>query len=356
MLQTPDFFHNIRNLKFHFIGPSLAHTPKNSGISQTINLHQNLKKITLQGYFCVLLYQLSSNHNHSNTLNTIILFKINFIGITNLDKVFEQVNVLESVHIIYCILDTYFIRQIVNLTKPFKLKSIFLDRKFQINESLQLLLQKYGDYLENFGYRCDSDSFSEKRLFELIIKYCKNIKFLDLIVLNNWIIYQLLNLTEDAKQNLNYLSISVFNTLSSSFIESVIAFSSTILRNLGQILPFKLEYLNLALIIKYMDDFEIFLKNSQNTFIKKLLITNWKMNDEKCQVIHDSILFYTKEYIMKKKESNAIVNYFSNTVNNDLFSFKDEVKEFELYNIKIQKYKDLVIDNKLNFIEELEDF
>ena len=35
---------------------------------------------------------------------------------------------------------------------------------------------------------------------------------------------------------------------------------------------------------------------------------------------------------------------------------KDEVKEFELYNIKIQKYKDLVIDNKLNFIEELEDF
>ncbi|GBC27170.2 hypothetical protein GLOIN_2v1783645 [Rhizophagus irregularis DAOM 181602=DAOM 197198] len=178
MLQTPDFFHNIRNLKFHFIGPSLAHTPKNSGISQTINLHQNLKKITLQ-------------------------------GITNLDKVFEQLNVLESVHIIYY-------------------------RKLQINESLQLLLQKYGDYLENFGYRFDSDSFSEKRLFELIIKYCKNIKFLDLIVLNNWIIYQLLNLTEDAKQNLNYLSINVINTLSSSFIESVIAFSSTILRNLGK--------------------------------------------------------------------------------------------------------------------------
>ncbi|CAB4427784.1 unnamed protein product [Rhizophagus irregularis] len=107
-----------------------------------------------------------------------------------------------------------------------------------------------------------------------------------------------------------------------------------------------------------MDDFEIFLKNSQNTFIKKLLITNRKMKDEKCQVIHDSILFYIKEYIMKKKRVKylAIVNYFSSTVNNDLFSFKDEVKEFELYNIKIQKYKDLVIDNKLNFIEELEDF
>ncbi|PKC60113.1 hypothetical protein RhiirA1_445091 [Rhizophagus irregularis] len=34
----------------------------------------------------------------------------------------------------------------------------------------------------------------------------------------------------------------------------------------------------------------------------------------------------------------------------------DEMKEFEFYNIKIQKYKDLVIDNKLNFIKELKDF
>ncbi|PKC55442.1 hypothetical protein RhiirA1_542516 [Rhizophagus irregularis] len=73
--------------------------------------------------------------------------------------------------------------------------------------------------------------------------------------------------------------------------------SSTILRNLGQILPLKLEYLNLALNIKYIDDFEIFLKNSQNTFIKKLLITNKEIDDD----IHDYILFYIKEYIMKKK-------------------------------------------------------
>ncbi|RGB41506.1 hypothetical protein C1646_752063 [Rhizophagus diaphanus] len=351
MLQNPDFFHNISNLKFHFIGPSLGQT-KNC-ISQIINLHQNLKKITMLGYFCFPLYQLSRNHNHSNTLNTIILFNINFIGITNLDKVFEQLNVLESVHIIYCILDTDFIQQIVNLTKPFKLKSIFLNRKLQIDESLQLLLQKYGDYLENFEFRFDSiDLFPKKQqLFELIIKYCKNIKFLDLTVfnVNNWIIYQLFNLTENSKQNLNYLSIDIINNLSSNIIE----FSSTILRNLGQILPLKLEYLNLALNIKYINDFEIFLKNSQNTFIKKLLITNKEIDDD----IHDYILFYIKEYIMKKKRVKylaIISNFFKG--NNDLFSFKDEVKEFEFYNIKIQKYEDLVIDNKLKFIEELEDF
>ncbi|PKY42355.1 hypothetical protein RhiirA4_456135 [Rhizophagus irregularis] len=119
------------------------------------------------------------------------------------------------------------------------------NRILQINDSLQLLLQKYNYYLENFRFRFESDLFSEKRLLELIIKYCNNVKFLDLTVFNNWIIYQLFNLTENSNQNLNYLSINVINDLSSSIIE----FSPTILRNLGQVLPLKLEYLNLALNI-----------------------------------------------------------------------------------------------------------
>ncbi|EXX72620.1 hypothetical protein RirG_067620 [Rhizophagus irregularis DAOM 197198w] len=56
---------------------------------------------------------------------------------------------------------------------------------------------------------------------------------------------------------------------------------------------------------------------------------------------------------MKKKRVKylAIIN-----ITTDLFSLKDEVKEFELYNIKIQKYRDLIIDSKLKFVEELEDF
>ncbi|GBC10874.1 hypothetical protein RclHR1_09980008 [Rhizophagus clarus] len=42
-------------------------------------------------------------------------------------------------------------RQVVNLNKPFKLKSIFINKPSQTDESLQLLLQKSGDYLENFN-------------------------------------------------------------------------------------------------------------------------------------------------------------------------------------------------------------
>uniref|UniRef100_U9SYK7 Uncharacterized protein n=1 Tax=Rhizophagus irregularis (strain DAOM 181602 / DAOM 197198 / MUCL 43194) TaxID=747089 RepID=U9SYK7_RHIID len=90
---------------------------------------------------------------------------------TNLGKLFKQLNVLESVHIIDCILGTDFIQQIINLNRPFKLKSIFLysNNELQIVESL---LQKYGDYLENFGFRFGSALLSkEKQLLELIIKY-----------------------------------------------------------------------------------------------------------------------------------------------------------------------------------------
>ncbi|RGB42364.1 hypothetical protein C1646_751008 [Rhizophagus diaphanus] len=333
ILQNPEFLHNIRNLKI-----SCNHTLNR--IPQLINLCQNLKIISLDYNFSFLLYQLS-NHS-SNTLNTIVLSNIDFKIITNLDKkIFEQLNVLESVHIIYCNLSTDFIQQIINLNKPFKLKSLFLySNQLKIVESLQLLLQKYGNYLENFKFMFGYNSLSEeKQLLEIIIKYCKNIKYLDLSVINNTqIIYSLFNLIENVKQNLNHLSINIFNNFGFS---NTTELSSITLQNLGQSLPLKLEYLSLTLYIECKNDFEMFLKNSQNTFIKKLLINS------RCRDTHDFLLSYIKEYIMKKKRIKylAIINF-----NIDLFSFKDEVKEFELYNIKIQKYHDLV---KLKIIEEL---
>ncbi|PKK55343.1 hypothetical protein RhiirC2_802647 [Rhizophagus irregularis] len=69
--------------------------------------------------------------------------------------------------------------QFINLTKPFKLKSLIINKLYHIDKSLQLLLQKSGDYLENFRvgiwYRP-----LKQQLLRLLIKYCKNIKFLDL--------------------------------------------------------------------------------------------------------------------------------------------------------------------------------
>ncbi|PKY21208.1 hypothetical protein RhiirB3_434726 [Rhizophagus irregularis] len=113
-----------------------------------------------------------------------------------------------------------------------------------------------------------------------------------------------------------------------------------------QILPFKLEYLNLVLAIKG-SDLEVFLKNSQNTYIKKLLIRNAKYDKN-----NQDILPYIKEYIMKKKrvEYLAILDLFRGK-GVDLFSLKDEVKEFQLYDIQVLDYYDSVI-GVYDFIKE----
>ncbi|PKC59792.1 hypothetical protein RhiirA1_426610, partial [Rhizophagus irregularis] len=133
------------------------------------------------------------------------------------------------------------------------------------------------------------------------------------------------------KQSLNYLTIKITDW------KNYIEYNSIVLQNLGQILPFKLEYLDLCLHIK-LSDFEVFLKNSQDTFIKKLLIKNLEGQD---------ILSCIKKYIMKKKRVKylAIIDFFESTSDygnydyKELVSLKDEVEEFKLYDIKVQSHK-----------------
>ncbi|PKK57632.1 hypothetical protein RhiirC2_797691, partial [Rhizophagus irregularis] len=255
--------------------------------------------------------------------------------INNLKKVFERLNVLESVHIYYCrSLNTSFTQQIINLTKPFKLKSLFMCDISQIES----LLQKSCDYLENFGVNNIElfDLSLKQQLLKLIATFCKNIKFLDF---NHGseiqIIYQLLNLIENInKQNLSYLSINI------KYRSCVSGYCSIILPNLGQILPPKLEYLCLIFFYIKASDFEVFLKNSQDTFIKKLLINHTKgqaiLTSTK-RFINNRILSSIKEYIMKKKRVKYLAIKEASLFK-DLISFKDEVNEFRLYNIEVKSY------------------
>ncbi|PKC64280.1 hypothetical protein RhiirA1_462644 [Rhizophagus irregularis] len=271
ILQNPNFIsNNIRNLKFSI---SNCNSMIKNHVTQIINSNQNLKQI-LFGLSSLSLYQsllLSKESNCSNTLNTIIFSNIDFKRINNLDKIFEQLNVLESVHIIYC----------------YSLDKI---------DSLQLLLQKSDDITS--------------LIFSLI---------------------------ENIKQNFNYLSINLSN-----YKDNEDSNIKLILQNLGQILPSKLEYLNLVLRIK-ANDIEIFLKNSQDNFFNKLVIENRKQDD----INYIDILPYIKEYVMKKKRVKylAIKNTIQGCVDMkmDLFDLKDEVKEFKLHNIKARgKYGEVV--------------
>src|SRR5205823_3957241 len=102
-------------------------------------------------------------------------------------------------------------------------------------ESFRLLLQKYGNYIENIGLSLQTSSQSKKQLFEIIAEYCTKIKFFDLSASIEPNIDLAFDLIKNIGPNLNYLIISGCSC------------SSIVLQTLGQILPFHLEYLSLTL-------------------------------------------------------------------------------------------------------------
>ncbi|EXX64006.1 uncharacterized protein OCT59_000418 [Rhizophagus irregularis] len=342
---------SITTLHFDFIRRNIMDkTLINNNLSEIIKSQQNLQKILFEQIEFSLNYTLLSlkHSNCSNTLRSLLFFEVDFKNTNSiiLYEVFELLNVLESIHILYCYFDSNFIQQIVNITKPFKLKSLFLSTTLQF-DSLQLLLRKSGDYIENFGFKSLISNEMKKNLFDLTIKYCSNIKFFDLLGFNNQNIFFAFNLIERIEKNLNYLSINFckfFNFQLSDDIE----LSSIILLNLGQLLPTKLEYLNLALMIN-SDNLKIFLKNSQNTFINKLLIRN------KMSKTSENILPIIKEYIMKESRVKflAFEEVFFIGKRKDLVFSKDDVKEFDFYDIQVINYNDLQI-NVGNFIKEID--
>ncbi|CAB5205677.1 unnamed protein product [Rhizophagus irregularis] len=367
ILQNPKLTYNIRNLNFDHYAISPQNTISflkflysncNSissiifffptyGIGHSLSLiencltqiiisQHNLKKISF-GYYINPHDSLLSlkNSNCSNTLNTIIFCFIDFKNIINiLQEAFDQLNVLESIHILYCdSLNSDFVQQIIKVNKPFKLRSLFVNEILHF-ESLQLLLQKFIDYLENFGFEYDEYDEPKRQLFKFITKYCKKIRYFDSGIPdddNNIYLF-----IENNQHNINYITIEVDIDNYTNCKE----LSSTVLQNLGQVLPIKLEYLCLSLSFK-ASDLEIFLKNSQNTFIKKLLIRNIVIGKG------ENILFCIKKYIMKKEKVKYLAILESGSdddkFDDELFFLKDEVNEFKSHNIIVQKYNDLCI-------------
>uniref|UniRef100_U9TWI9 Uncharacterized protein n=1 Tax=Rhizophagus irregularis (strain DAOM 181602 / DAOM 197198 / MUCL 43194) TaxID=747089 RepID=U9TWI9_RHIID len=223
-------------------------------LTQIIISQHNLKKISFE--YSTTLYNpfLSlKNSNCSNTLNTIIFYHIDFKNIISiLQEVFDQLNVLESIHIIYChSLNSDFVQQIIKVNKPFKLRSLFMNEILHI-ESLQLLLEKFGDYLENFGFESKEDKYNEpkRQLFKLIMKYCTKIRYFDSGIPDDNNIYLFI---KNNQNNINYLTIEFDIYDDYCCTPNYVEYSSTVLQNLGQVLPPKLEYLNLSLLFNTSD-------------------------------------------------------------------------------------------------------
>ncbi|CAB5182282.1 unnamed protein product [Rhizophagus irregularis] len=306
-----------------------------------------------------------------------------------------SVNIMESTKFIFMLLIKIFIENGISLHTfevevPITL-SVIGDKCF--NSTFELILKNPNfinnvknlilhfsermenmEFLERFYYNCnsisslhilasmDEDEQVEKNLSQ-IIKSQQNLKKISfeyhfeytlnylkdsycLNTLKTIIFYGIrfnklwptFDLIEDVGQNLNFISIDLHEFYIYQ-LDHDTELSSIILQNLGQILPHKLEYLNLAFKIN-TNDLGIFFKNSQNIFIKKLLIKNKIYNES------EDILPYIKEYVMKEKRVMylAMEESFGDEKKKNLFSLEDEVKEFQLHNIKIQNYNDLLID------------
>ncbi|CAB5181363.1 unnamed protein product [Rhizophagus irregularis] len=174
-----------------------------------------------------------------------------------------------------------------------------------------------------------------------------NIDFKNMNFLNENI-YPTFNLIKNIQQNLNYLTIDLDYDFGKYFYNNIAKISSNILQNLGQILPPKLEYLNMSLVMN-TNDFVIFLKKSQNTFIKKLLFKDDGIQDKTGK---DDMLHYTKEYIMRKERVKYFAFRFYTNKWDELYDLEDEVKEFSLHNIVVQNYNDLKIGKFKRILEE----
>ncbi|PKK64662.1 hypothetical protein RhiirC2_787189 [Rhizophagus irregularis] len=395
ILQNPKFISNIKNLKLHFNEEIIKYkfdynflkcfyyhcnlisslhirfsnyesfsnnymTIKNQ-LSQITNSQKNLQKFIFSHFpFSennIRLDNIICGSNSSKHLKIIIFYKIDFKNILHIKEAFEQLNVLESIHILECLIfNSSFIQQIIDVNKPFKLVSLFMrkeddhrsrdeDRNLQI-ESIRLLFQKFGEYLENIGF-ISNVGVLKYRVLELINNYCKRIKFFDIYTSSIQKAHNILDSVKIFVQNLNYLSIYFYFPYDEKNESTIELFL-----RLTHVLPCKLEFLNLSFSGKITKNaWEVFLKNLKNIFVKKLLF-------ETSMLVLADILPYIKEYIMKEKRAEylAIASIHTNRnrcqCQKELFNMADELKEFESYNIKVKEYYNLFI-KAYEFIDEM---
>ncbi|GBC49748.2 hypothetical protein GLOIN_2v1767282 [Rhizophagus irregularis DAOM 181602=DAOM 197198] len=125
---------------------------------------------------------------------------------------------------------------------------ILKNPNFTCNIKNLKLDKKFSDCLENFGFGLMSDECDgpRRQLFKLIMKYCTKIKYFDSGIPDDINIYLFI---KNNQHSINYLTIEI------DFHDDCAGLSSSVLQNLGQVLPSKLEYLCLTLLFNIIRKF-----------------------------------------------------------------------------------------------------
>jgi len=337
ILDNPKFISDIKTLNFTFTNiltslPSLSLLSSikhlviyhNFGriqyIANLIQSQTQLLSLSLN-YMIGNTYLLDSFKHCSSTLTSITFLFCDFTKNSSFDGL-KYLTRLKSLQIIYC-------RGLTILSQSFptslKVKSLNVRANDQ-SSGMVLLLQKIGSYLKHL----ELILWEREKAFEGIINYCNKIKFLYLRIGYENVpqLYRLIN----NNKHLKYLSLEA----------NKLKISSMILKDLGQVLPNSLKYLNLDLHID-PNDLKIFLENCKHVVgLNHLLVRNG--NIENIDVTFNVL----KEFVREKRVKDFAydVNRHFNPNDLDHLNLDKLVNEAQPF-VEMKRYDDLVAVVKL---------
>jgi hypothetical protein len=354
LYSIPTIFSSIKNLNLNL---KVNDIPLIKSLSDTIQSQSHITSITFSFTRSDIIYLFDTFKYCSNTLISLKFLECDFTNINiSSFKGLKYLTKLKYFHLINCLgFKLHVIQPLLDIPTPLKIKSLTIT-DININ-SIQLLLQKIGNYLENLYLSIQSD-FMRESIIENIINYCDKIKFLHLNHIDYKNIPQICNLVTHFKNHLKYLTLEYkFKFYNSNALDMFPTNtnkyenqkgSSTLLKELGEILPNNLEYLNLYLSIdpNQLNDFLITCKRIG---LKKLLIRNNNIEN-----LQDN-LNILKEFTLNNNNLNYLaygIEYFDTFKRSQQKSelLIKEIQSFEKME-KMMKYDDLVI-NIFDFDED----
>jgi hypothetical protein len=244
---------------------------------------------------------------------------------------------LESLQFKCCHRLNLIIQPLLNINNPLKIKTLVITDEMDRHEEILLLIQKIGSYIENLVLGIYKDDLRRK-LFDTIIDFCEKIKFLSLYAIDFTNIAQLFKMIFNFGKYLKYLTLGI--KLPDVITDKGCSISSIILKELSNILPLSLHYLDLNLIIN-PDDLKIALENFKQIELKKLLIRNWSYYDTvtTLKVIRDFIEENNFKYL---EFLGYYVGNNSKLLSEEVESLEKLVEEIQLF-IKIMECDDIAV-------------
>ncbi|RIA90750.1 hypothetical protein C1645_875899 [Glomus cerebriforme] len=349
LYSIPSIFPSIKNLNLDM---KVNDIPLTKSLADVIQFQPHLSSLILSFTNSNISYLFENFKYCSKTLTSIKFIDCDFTSILSF-KGLKYLTQLKCLHFINCLgFRLNIIQPLLDIPTPLKIKSLKIGGGNINVNSIQLLFQKIGTYLENLYLSVPIDDMREI-IINSIIQYCDKLKFLHLSHINRKNVTQICKLLSHFKGHLKYLTLE-YKFIGSFVIDTTTMFpnintnqyaesqegSLILLKELSKNLPDNLEYLDLYLSLE-PNQLRIFLNNCKNFGLKKLLIRNNITENL------PNILNVLKEFV-----KNCNLDYlaygieYSNARKKDhqkLENLSKEIQSFEKMK-KMKKYEDLVMD------------